>query len=313
MRKGFTLIELLVVIAIIAALVAVLLPAVQQAREAARRSTCLNHLKQLGLAMHNYHDTHNLLPPSSGDTCGVNVSLLPFIEADALYNQYDHNKLSNDPANAFMKDKMPVVFSCPSSPSLGQTLKVSPGTLLEQMGLNGVQVTDYAYLNMAVQLAPYSFSRIGKTLFESSTPIRFSDATDGLSTTVMAYESAGRSQMWANGQETKMAPIGNPMMGTTSDDTWAVYCNANWYSPPFSVAMFSPVSVFTVNDYSYPNLGAGAVLNVTNNQGFPYSFHNGGINMLFGDGGARLISESISLVTLTAMSSCDDGLVVGEF
>jgi prepilin-type N-terminal cleavage/methylation domain-containing protein/prepilin-type processing-associated H-X9-DG protein len=94
LRRGFTLIELLVVIAIIAILVALLLPAVQQAREAARRSSCKNNLKQLGLAMHNYHDTHNVLPPMSNRGLGTNINtlygwpihILPFVEQGPLFD-----------------------------------------------------------------------------------------------------------------------------------------------------------------------------------------------------------------------------------
>ena len=100
-RRGFTLIELLVVIAIIAILVALLLPAVQQAREAARRSSCKNNLKQIGLALHNYHDTHRVFPPgqirgrnpSTGVECGNGFSwgamLLPFLEESAVYDGLD--------------------------------------------------------------------------------------------------------------------------------------------------------------------------------------------------------------------------------
>ncbi len=99
-RRGFTLIELLVVIAIIAILVALLLPAVQQAREAARRSSCKNNLKQIGVALHNYHDTHNAIPPAYAASIqatgvladpgptgwGWGVMMLPFIEQGALYD-----------------------------------------------------------------------------------------------------------------------------------------------------------------------------------------------------------------------------------
>src|SRR5664279_3184236 len=96
LRSAFTLIELLVVIAIIAVLIALLLPAVQQAREAARRSQCKNNLKQLGLALHNYHDTANTLPPgyigpntalSTNSNWGWNVMLLPGLDQAPLYNQ----------------------------------------------------------------------------------------------------------------------------------------------------------------------------------------------------------------------------------
>ena len=112
-KRGFTLIELLVVIAIIAILIALLLPAVQQAREAARRTQCKNNLKQLGIALHNYHDVHRVFPPSR-----LNVGfhggpvyatprparyknatgwtlLLPFIEQGNLYQQYDHNQAAS--------------------------------------------------------------------------------------------------------------------------------------------------------------------------------------------------------------------------
>ncbi len=108
-RKAFTLIELLVVIAIIAILVALLLPAVQQAREAARRTQCKNNLKQWGLALHNYHDTHNTMPPALNNSgryqsatfySGTNrvqnttgfVMLLPYIEQASAYAQYDFNQ-----------------------------------------------------------------------------------------------------------------------------------------------------------------------------------------------------------------------------
>src|SRR5262245_35680516 len=90
-RRGFTLIELLVVIAIIGVLIALLLPAVQSAREAARRAQCVNNLKQLALASHNYHDTHSLLPPGHRTyTNGTfQVFILPYIEQNALFNAWN--------------------------------------------------------------------------------------------------------------------------------------------------------------------------------------------------------------------------------
>jgi prepilin-type N-terminal cleavage/methylation domain-containing protein len=113
-RRGFTLIELLVVIAIIAVLIALLLPAVQQAREAARRTQCKNNMKQLGLAMHNYHDTFRVFPPgwiavdpaTNAQSAHEGISgfgwgtmLLPQIDQSPLYNQLNLNLAINDPAN----------------------------------------------------------------------------------------------------------------------------------------------------------------------------------------------------------------------
>src|SRR6056297_1446776 len=91
-KRGFTLIELLVVIAIIAILVALLLPAVQQAREAARRSSCKNNLKQLGLAMHNYHDVHDCFPLGMVHRINWRVSILPYLEQSTIFNQLDFNE-----------------------------------------------------------------------------------------------------------------------------------------------------------------------------------------------------------------------------
>lgn len=110
-KRGFTLIELLVVIAIIVVLVALLLPAVQQAREAARRSTCKNNMKQLGLAFHNYHDTFNMFPPASSadgvgnnmdrvDAWGWSLRLLPYIDQAPLYNQINPGTPSRVPRDS---------------------------------------------------------------------------------------------------------------------------------------------------------------------------------------------------------------------
>ena len=139
--RAFTLVELLVVIAIIGILVALLLPAVQAAREAARRISCQNNLKQLGLAIHNYHDTHKALPPTRTSLPRHTWApfLFPFIEQSNLYDQYNWNVNWNDPRNQPAIATSVSTFRCPSAPG---------GTGRIDTVRSGIQaaVSDYAPL-----------------------------------------------------------------------------------------------------------------------------------------------------------------------
>lgn len=135
-RRGFTLIELLVVIAIIAILVSLLMPAVQQAREAARRAQCKNNLKQIGLALHNYHDVFRTFPPGNitmGPCCGTKslinwaISILPYIDQTNLQNIYDFNLPNEDPANQKALQQSIPVYNCPSDINAGQKLRPASG------------------------------------------------------------------------------------------------------------------------------------------------------------------------------------------
>ncbi len=122
-RWAFTLIELLVVIAIIAILIALLVPAVQKVREAAARTQCQNNLKQIGLAVHNYHDTYKNFPPggiTEGYCCGTPskttwaIEILPYLEQNPLFKTYNQNAYNEDPANAFTRTQFVTVYVCPS-------------------------------------------------------------------------------------------------------------------------------------------------------------------------------------------------------
>ncbi|MBL4885338.1 MAG: DUF1559 domain-containing protein [Planctomycetaceae bacterium] len=191
-RHGFTLIELLVVIAIIAILVALLLPAVQQAREAARRSSCKNNLKQLGVALHNYHDTHSTFPGnevgcvshqngSGARNCWEGWSglamLLPFVEQAPLYDRLDFNTYwyatQNGSQNNALSRTVITTFQCPSEPGSGAKFSASSGPTSYALSAGPAS-------GWSIKPPPGLFSR------ESS--VRMRDIVDGTSNTVAAGE-----------------------------------------------------------------------------------------------------------------------------
>src|SRR5262249_12343189 len=189
-RDAFTLIELLVVIAIIAVLIGLLLPAIQKVREAANRMSCTNNLKQLGLALHNYHDTNRAFPPGVtgvpandvqfGRTTAY-VLLLPYIEQDNLQKRWNQNLFWYDPEN-FGAAQTPVrVFFCSSNRPTGiidySVLPIGP--------LPNPAATDYLFCkgaNAALAGRP-SYPAAFRGLFEVNVGTRLADITDGTSNT----------------------------------------------------------------------------------------------------------------------------------
>ncbi|HZN37062.1 MAG TPA: DUF1559 domain-containing protein [Pirellulaceae bacterium] len=196
-RSGFTLVELLVVIAIIGVLVALLLPAVQAAREAARRTQCLNHLKQIGIGLHNYHDTYRILPPAmtfpqgelaeSSDLMGANwvISMLPYYEQQNLYEAFNLRQPISSAANRTARGTRVAALLCPSDPnnrtafrgnSTGEGDNWARGNYAAN-GPNG------RLDNRATWADPNLRGVMGWNL-----SVRFAEVTDGLSQTLMVGE-----------------------------------------------------------------------------------------------------------------------------
>ncbi len=296
-RSAFTLIELLVVIAIIAMLVAILLPAVQQAREASRRSSCQNNLKQIGLAFHNYHDAYSKLPSMDigpNKSRGINVAILPFLEQAAVSDLFDDNFRYDEGTNrAILDQMMPKVFICPSTPD--------GGVGGPQRGPYASQKADYtgaklAYLDDGTPLEDR------KTMFSVWRNISFANATDGLSSSLMYFESAGRNRLWVDGVP---YPDTNYLLSESDCD---------WTSPTTGTILVRMAMGSAPNGFRYPlGFDAGYRINHTNYFNSMYSFHPGGIQAVFGDGSVRFLSESLYMPMVPMLATIDGGEVLGEF
>jgi len=290
--RGFTLVELLVVIAIIGVLIALLLPAVQQAREAARRMQCTNNLKQVGLALHNYHDTYNALPAawirrnSSNDPkYGWAVSLLPFIEQSALYDQLDPGKVplrdryssSATAADQALLQTPIDGYRCPSDVT---------GALNDKQVFGATDHFDIATANYVCSIGNASVTDDidGRGVFFGNSYLGFEAITDGLSNTLMISERDGGNSSVAN--------------GTFKAAVWAGVGRDNNNGAAF-VARTTGRTTFPINhDYGTGN-NAG--------KGFS-SLHPGGVNMLLCDGSVRFIAETTDQANVVVpLSRRNDG------
>ncbi len=169
-------------------LVALLLPAVQQAREAARRSQCKNNLKQIGLALHNYHDVYGSFPPAFvADASGKpmhswRVLILPYIDQQPLYSQYDFSEPWDGPNNSRLLARMPPVYACPSHPNTGAN-------------------TNTAYAAVFGE----------HCVFRGAEPVKISDITDGTSNTLIVVEAANAGIPWMKPDDVDIAK--HPTLG----------------------------------------------------------------------------------------------------
>ncbi|WP_437222253.1 DUF1559 domain-containing protein [Planctomicrobium sp. SH661] len=318
-RRGFTLIELLVVIAIIAVLIALLLPAVQQAREAARRSQCKNNLKQLGLAIHNYSDTHNRMPPGmlyrvgaasgEGKRTPFMLFVLPFLEQAAIYNQYNHNLNWTDAGHLTLRLTPIPTWQCPSDKEAIMQWAGTPHSIRGNYGLNWGQGTwgdldgdTVDDLNSARHVLG---SGTNRPPFWNCFGARFADMTDGTSNTLLMMEL---------------------LKGTTSSTDFRGWI---WNDEPFTYSISTKLTPNTTASDVLSDSSSYCVSDANGNMPCTYagntdanlrsstlaarSKHVGGVQVVLADGSVRFVSNNINLPTWRALSSMNQGETLGEW
>lgn len=296
-RCAFTLVELLVVIAIIGGLVGLLLPAVQAARTAARRLQCQNNLKQIGLAVHNYHDVYRMFPNANSNSelsgASMFVAVLPHMEQSSAFQLYDFTKANRDPYNQQVVSQQLPFFYCPADgrrrevPSCDADAGRAPGTYAACIGTR-----DYnQYWSFFGAPRP---SLDGMIVYSSSTDRRtaFASVTDGSSNTLLVGETAYNLPDY---KFSRGSCVGQ------SRYSFTYWCN------PF------PGSTTCTTKYAFnPRDVAGDGIY---DSGWERSFrsdHTGGIQFVFGDGSVHFLSDQVDVGTLDNLASRNDGEVLGE-
>lgn len=295
-RSAFTLIELLVVIAIIAILIGLLLPAVQKVRAAAARAHCENNLKQIGLALHNYHDTNRAFPanirPVAASTIRVRwlTFVLPYLEQDPLYQRYNQSINWHEPGNLPVTSTPLSIATCPATP-LPERLDGAPDN-----GWAGiVAVGDYAGIyGIDQRLISLGVGTWGDGLTSRTNRVRIADATDGLSNTIHITESAGRPDLYRAGRLVAKNAVNGGGWCRPASDFWLSGASADGTLIPGPVAINATNGEARGLVYPHPYYG-------TDGTGQTYSFHTGGANTLFGDGSVRFVSQSISITTYAGL------------
>jgi len=317
-RRAFTLVELLVVIAIIGVLIALLLPAVQQAREAARRMQCNNNMKQLGLALHNYHDVHLTLPPATinpgchgcktivtPDTLSTNVRnitvhllILPFLEQNALHDKLDFRKPMGLAAHADVTDPSPTdaagnmaalkgtrldVFACPSDPY------DLPGTTTDTN--SHYYSIDYYRTSYAVASRNWEDDAYNAQLYWG-TSTNYANQRGAF-----GHNGAAKFRDITDGTSNSILFCETPMRkdAVTRGPFWGTWTNTFWVKMSYGINVPRSATIPQVFAWS-----AG-------------SEHPGGCNILLGDGSVHFLSETADTATTLNLVSIADGEVLGEY
>jgi prepilin-type N-terminal cleavage/methylation domain-containing protein/prepilin-type processing-associated H-X9-DG protein len=303
LHHGFTLVELLVVIAIIGVLVMLLLPAVQAAREAARRTTCSNNLKQIGLAMLHSADVKKGFPASRTLIPvyhGWVVDILSFIEMEPLRKQYHYDQNFYSPDNQLAVSTPLAFMQCPSCPQKRIVdLIWSDGTNYGKAAAGDYWVHHKGVTNFSGQTGA---NPMGASPTSAGTPFPLKYITDGLSNTILVDEIAMKPEKWILGIQQPSAS-GATFSGA-SGPGWAYCLSAplNVYSSDGLTAYsYSSSSGYTEAEYeaAYP-----CAINC-NNSGGIYAFHRGGANALFCDGSVHFFSAKLNSSVLLKLSTAN--------
>jgi prepilin-type N-terminal cleavage/methylation domain-containing protein/prepilin-type processing-associated H-X9-DG protein len=294
---GFTLIELLVVIAIIAVLIGLLLPAVQKVREAASRARCQNNLKQLGVALHNFHSTFGGFPPAKqdlpvypGSPTTPSISwvpyLLPYIEQDNLQRTYRFDRDWQDKTN----DGVAPYTGNSAGPNQVQIkVLVCPSAPANRVAANNRGVTDYAPANQlhrpnlfytAYPMPPSDPTFVG--ILGHNVQRRVTDVIDGSSNTILLAEDAGRNQWWIMGK----------FMGSQPPDFTIGGESGAWANPGSDITItgFNPANMGT----GKPTTPGSCAVNCANANEI-YAFHTSVANVLMGDGSVRSLKANTDI------------------
>jgi prepilin-type N-terminal cleavage/methylation domain-containing protein/prepilin-type processing-associated H-X9-DG protein len=293
-RTAFTLVELLVVIAIIAILISLLLPAVQKVREAAARVQCENNLKQLGLALHNYHDVYKHFPPGyydwnsdpnsdvaldQGPGWGWAAYLLPQLEQPNLYRQINFNRSISDPANAAARTTFLPVFACPSDPLAPRTFTVFDGS---GNPLCEVAWGSYTACNGNGGVSDNAGNNDGSFLRDSQ--FRIASITDGLSNTIFVGERCTTMSF-----STWVGAVPGGVVPSRRDP---------------AAAELAPALILSHCGPHMPNNP-----DVTDADAFS-SGHINGVNFLFGDGSVHMMSSAVPISIYDGLASRSGGEAV---
>ncbi len=309
-HKGFTLVELLVVIAIIAVLVGLLLPAVQSAREASRRASCQNNLRQIGLALQNFEGVHKVFPASgwtqagpgnpAGKYVGWRPLTLPYIEQANTQELYDFNLNWWEGTNAIVAAVPIKTYQCPSVPARPEVLAaVAHGPRPAMTFANPIAPNDYeaimgvqpGSINAHLSSALYNNANRYSVMYRNSTT-RMADILDGTSTTIVVVEAGARPLVYR---------------GRRADPSLANDQGIGWADSEGPYSLDGARADGSAEGCG-PAAGCTVVMNVKNDNE-PYSFHPGGGNFLFADAHVEFIQEDIDVPSFAALCTMNAGEV----